>query len=164
MKILQFSFSQGGICWVRSGIEARESLCPCPLQRGRRGREEKGGNCRKSQVSWIFSIFNRPWNLLRSCLCFWCRVFCVFRNLQKLILFGQKSAFCCRYTVHRGSGKTYLCFSRHASCNPINLLPKNRFMFLKAAPCVNSVNLWRFRKWSWSIYPWLPGQNIMTGF
>ena len=105
MKILFFSISQGGICWVRSGIEARESLCPCPLQRGGRGREEKGGNCRKSQVSWIFSIFNRPWNLLRSCLCFWCRVFCVFRNLQKLILFGQKSAFCCRYTVHRGSGK-----------------------------------------------------------
>ena len=94
-------------------------------------------------------------------------LFCVFRNLQKLIVFGQKSDFLtphCASSILLLSGKTYLCFSRHASCNPINSLRTNRFMFLKAVSR-------QFDKSPESFYEsgvvlhctWVPRKKYLTG-
>ena len=52
-------------------------------------------------------------------------VFSVFTKSEKLIVFGQKSVFpdATLCTPNPGErGKTYLCFSRHLVCNPINPL------------------------------------------
>ena len=90
----------------------------------------------------LFRIFDAEYYNFVLEISFWfppvsdSSLFCVFRNLQKIDCVWTEVSFSdatlCILNLAAVQKKTYLCFSRHASCNPINPLRTNRFMFLEA--------------------------------